>query len=461
MAHQKNDEIKSWMKNVIGEARKIVADPNLEFMHDYHVDVSSPLQVDVFWTEDPELYLVIFFNDKSSSDLEINVHDPIDPKNTSNLVEILSNKKFLQKSKDEDTLGERIGNIWFDGLKDYFEISIDESQKKFYNEYSWTFSSVSFNDNVQITKYFGDMIHSDFEKIKKRFQSMLKPKKTLAEDRKNTRIDSDMKYYGTHIFPPVNIGEIKKPKLEQILKGQQVGPRKVFSDEYDSVLYIVESDGLIACTIKSKSDAISNFNTLMGIFIIKDKKFRSVRVNDLYQININEEEKIISGMGYRTDVTLRGQLLINRHKKDEHHIERSNLTSDEIKQVLEINSKIKLPYVIEDLVYLSESFTALDDSTFPQSFVLSWLIIERFLYRKWNDWWKTKIIPNEKILSLQADRLLQFLKSIGEISEMEYGMYNLLRDIRNNFIHAGKTIEEDAAKKCFEIAKTIVKNELP
>ena len=461
-----NDDLQltDWLFNFIESIRKdekllsYEVDPYTKQKFDF----SQPLQIEVFWLQDPSIQFLIFTHDATRKDLDIHIHGPsLYDEFISNLVNVLNEKRFTKKVSSHETqieLNKIIANEVHYGLNRIIKhVNQNDSLSKWFTENLFTESYNVFDKNNWITTFHGNISKLRIDELITKLKTYVAalPVEGLSFENiaKKTGV---LQCYSSHIFPPVQIGIKKEPSITEILNGQNPERDIVFSKTINNIPILVHNDGLIAIGINDESRVIQLFNAIMGNLILQDQNVRIARVSDLYETLFDTSKMKITGLGFNPVFTIRGSLISYENELQLYSKIRKEIDVSIIEKSIQTVLNTSEDTIIEDLVFLAESYSHLEESVYAQSFVISWLIIERYLYGLWKNWWSDKLSKGQKIPNLQADRLLQFLKAAGMISEIDYGFFSLLRDIRNGYVHSGNEIQKDSAKKCFENAKSVV-----
>jgi hypothetical protein len=122
----------------------------------------------------------------------------------------------------------------------------------------------------------------------------------------------------------------------------------------------------------------------------------------------------------------------------------------------------KDPNASDFLIFFLEADTHLKNSEYAQSFIMSWVIIERHMLWLWEKFLKEEGILRERRSKLTnptywtIDFILEGLNLVGRLSNNEYNELITLKNRRNDIVHAGESVTMEEAKKCLELAKSIV-----
>ena len=109
------------------------------------------------------------------------------------------------------------------------------------------------------------------------------------------------------------------------------------------------------------------------------------------------------------------------------------------------------------ITLFAEAYSCLQTSQYMQSFIVSWTIIEIFLYWIWGGHLKNKNVNHKRRKRLTGSdwsiaRVIEMLEVNELITKDDYRVLTELRQKRNGLVHEGETVHKDEAKKCFEYA---------
>ncbi len=119
----------------------------------------------------------------------------------------------------------------------------------------------------------------------------------------------------------------------------------------------------------------------------------------------------------------------------------------------------------ESVVFLLESYTHLLNSEYLESFVLSWVIVEKHLYKVWEHFLKDEKLHRDRREKLanpvvwSADSVIETLNLVGQLSLDEYAGLMRLKKLRNDIIHVGERVSKKEADEALEVSLRIVKKQ--
>lgn len=229
---------------------------------------------------------------------------------------------------------------------------------------------------------------------------------------------------------------------------------------------IVTKDGFIFVAIPKKDVALKALNTIMTIGTLRNLDLFAVREHELSETGYNKETMQLGGYTFSLS-TMRSLLFEERYGQRILPYERREVSEQTLRGIIKEASDIfKEEKYIEELELLGEAFTHFNDAEYAQSFVMSWIIIERHVSELWRRRLDSKNFDHERMSKLlnpsqwSIDYLLEVLNMNGEINETEYDIFMEMKNKRNKFIHQGKQIAKEDAERCLNIAKEIVMKKL-
>lgn len=133
------------------------------------------------------------------------------------------------------------------------------------------------------------------------------------------------------------------------------------------------------------------------------------------------------------------------------------------KSILKSIEISKKPELIEQFRLLSDSQRHIDNMEFSASFLLSYLILEQELYRRWDEKIRRLNLQQNRMSQLldhnkiwQTSRVIEIANLLKIIDDTEYGLLNKFRIIRNNLAHNGTNVNDKDAHNCFVLAENLI-----
>jgi len=268
---------------------------------------------------------------------------------------------------------------------------------------------------------------------------------------------------GTHFYPPIWVGKLPKRTFKQKALDVPVFPERAFDTKYKEKAVMVYEDGLIALDEQDKLKATRMLNEIMATGLLLDLSFFAARELDVSEVEIDISTLIIrsfSGgmaslrMPQIYEVPFRGTTVsVDRREVEKEKLVRLMKEAERISQDPEIG---------DFLVLLLEAYTCLHSSEYMQSFMMSWVIIERHMFWLWEKFLREENITRtrrEKLMNpayWNVDSVLETLNLLGRLSPDDYSVLMAFKNKRNAVMHEGEKVIQNEADRCFQNAKRIV-----
>src|SRR5207249_8765372 len=116
----------------------------------------------------------------------------------------------------------------------------------------------------------------------------------------------------------------------------------------------------------------------------------------------------------------------------------------------------------ETLRFLLEANTHFENSDYLEAFVLSWLIVEKDVYSRWNRYLEEKRLEASRRRKLEnpsvwtVDVVIEELSLAGVISEDDYRKLMAMKTVRNNMIHRAERVSKEQADQLLKLALGII-----
>lgn len=218
--------------------------------------------------------------------------------------------------------------------------------------------------------------------------------------------------YGSCFFPAIMIGKKLKKSFRMRVTGlgelgKAIFPKKVFDVSFDGIPVIAYSDGLIGVRADDKTQALKILNLIFSYasasglesFPITESEIVRVGVfskslNIDFQTFWSEQEKI-PPWSPRANA-----LDINRQQKA--YYERKVEPTAKIKELILDAAKLSSNKDFsEQLIFWNTGKSHHINREYAQSFILDWIVIEKYVYRILEDLRNQKIISNNKLDELK------------------------------------------------------------
>lgn len=467
--------LKKWYLDFITEFRKETAKLSTDerkFIQP-STNFKKPLQIEIFWLEYPTLQVSIITHLKDRKDLEIIVNGPFSSHEFyESTAKILNEKRWqrisharLKKTTAGNLMAEDIFNATNNLLFYMFSPQdVVNGEKNLLAMSGYSCNALGL-DWIQIA-HWNVAENNPKEMVAKLIQNV----KNTAKQKSWTPSDSTSESnrymqscLATHIYPPVFIGKIKELDIHQKIRGQRrAWPswNRIFQVKVENTKIIFENDGFVTVITSEKNLGMKILNLIFGILIIYGYQIYSVREFDLLEGTMNTKTKQIGS--WRGPLNpVRESLIRYRMGMSPQDDFRDKIKICDLKDSTYVAKMIFQDPLAEDLRFLSEAYTNFYETQYGQSFMLSWMIIERVFYRMWKGWLETKSDNHTlKIPQLQFDKTLEFLKSVGKINNSDYVKLSEIRRQRNDFAHGKVLVDVKSSKICLDFAIDLIKKQL-
>jgi len=269
------------------------------------------------------------------------------------------------------------------------------------------------------------------------------------------------------MYPPIWIGEMPKPTFRQKASSFIVQNKIAFDGKYGEKVLVIYNDGFLFVSEPDRAKATRTLNELMATMLLHGKRAFAFREQELGKASIDPESKEFRSYeppGSPLRLALSGEKLGPHLVVPE--IRRESVKPEQVASWIGKAEEMKRdPALAEFAVFLLESRTHLQGSEFMESFVFSWLIIEKQLYRLWARYLARQALPKRRREKLTdssrwtVDSVIESLNLVGEVSNEQYESLSRMRKTRNDIIHEGERVNRDQAVECIRVAHSMLKQE--
>jgi hypothetical protein len=269
----------------------------------------------------------------------------------------------------------------------------------------------------------------------------------------------------TYLYPAVWIGKLPKPKtFKEKAFDYWIFPGKAFDVKYKERVVVVKEDGLIVIGEEDALKATKMLNEIMATGLLHDLPFLAARELEVADAQIDSSTLDITSWEIR-GASLRTQLFYEFPFKSKiGFIERTEVEKEKLISLIREAERISQdPDMADFLVFLLEAHTCLQSSEYMQSFMMSWVIIERQVSWIWEKFLREEQMPRgrrEKLMNpvyWTLDYILEALNLVGKLSPEDYDELMGLKNKRNNVLHEGERVAQHEAEQCLTIAKRVVR----
>ena len=429
----------------------------------------APLQVLVLWFPDANVQYVICTHDDDRSDLEIGIEGPIPlyeavDKMESILKDARFNKPLPEKEKERfpgtNTFSDFLESLFVGIVQELKNLAFEKPVDQGFSSgrmLTWT----SFVWTIR-----GDLAEIDKVEMTNRILKSAKDasEKAKVEPTVTQQPMPRIKGCSTFFYPQIWVGKLPKKTFKERVYSAYPFPAKVMDLKYKEKLVTINQNGLIAIGEENVPKALRMFNEIMATFLLYGLDTNAVREIEVGQATIDPVSLTLSSYGTRAD-TPRTRVGLPFSAETPYiwppivEIEKEQF-SKIIQQAERISGD---PDISDFLIFLLESRTHLKNSEYNQSFIMSWVIVERQMSWIWQKFLREEGIGGERRKKLTnpayatMDFILEALSLKGLLSQNDYQDLMSLKNKRNDIIHSGEFVTLQEAEKCFGLAEKIVK----
>lgn len=327
---------------------------------------------------------------------------------------------------------------------------------------SWTaYGRLDELDLISKSRSFVEEYKRNYEVEQKAPEKEKSPKAVEEKSQQITKSMPDHELgFGTFFYPPLLIGDLQ-PTFADKLRGRKYERLQdiVVETKFDGHLLYVTKGGLIGIESKENELAEKVLNTIMAISLVSGIHCYAVRRTELAELGFNKTTHKITSTSWSYS-SLRMELFDLGYQYGSENNWKTDIRHRiGIKDIETIIKKAEEIWENKDqyhfLKLLLGSFTHLDAGEYSQSFIMSWNVLERYLF----ELWRKKLYNARVTRRIREDldrwdvyRVLEILHLDKEITEDNYQQFKQLQKLRNDVIHEGYEITETQAKSCYDLA---------
>lgn len=280
----------------------------------------------------------------------------------------------------------------------------------------------------------------------------------------------DMKGYGTFLYPPVWFGDPPRFNLGVRIMGSAalIALRPTLDSDYRGHKVIVYQDGYIAIVEKNKHKASVLLNELIAVISFLYTPSFALKESELGEVTINSDDLTLKA-GSMSLISERTRLFEDRWTQWHRYklAARTILSSDELNKVfMKANKIMKDKDKRQNLLLWLQAFSYLEYSDYMQSFLMSWIIIERHIFGLVSRFLQEQLVEQDRLRKLlrspswTTDHFLEVLSLSERLEKDEYKEYMRLKRIRNEIVHEGKRVTQEDAEACLKRCRGIIQKEI-
>lgn len=262
--------------------------------------------------------------------------------------------------------------------------------------------------------------------------------------------------WGAYFYPFILVGEFKKTFKGQLSGGDYLHlDDTIYDGKFDDARLLVNRDGLVGLDIEDGAKANNMINTIFGTALLLGLNCYANRSHELATVFVKDRLFVHSWQiaGLRTvPYDFRSRYV----KLDV--LRRTRISVEILTEIIQRAEKVWRGESAAELRLLLESYTHAQNNEFLQSFNTSWLIIEKHLRQKWDRKLRSEGMKKQ-LKNWDLGRILDVLKTDGDITAENFCKMDSLREVRNIVFHGKEELDAKKSTECFEAALDIIRNE--
>ena len=312
----------------------------------------------------------------------------------------------------------------------------------------------------------GNMLEIDYEEY---ITNQIEGYKRYYERDKNQHtkqikeiLPNENKGFITFFDPPIIIGEFNPTFIQKINREEHtiLSKNEITKKFLDDVI-IITKGGMIGIENDDKDLAKKIFNTIMSVALVFDVPAYILNSSDLAETEFDNKTHNVNSYSWSDS----RRLDLNLHLKNMNRLHTFRRTTISYETIMKIINAAEIIIEneehVEYLKLLLSSNTQLNGGYNAQSFITSWIIIERDIYRMWVEKINSARVGRrirEDLERWDVHKVLEILHVDKIISNDDYVELNQLQKLRNDVIHEGQEVTQKSATTCFNLARDVINN---
>ena len=483
-------ELKKWCQELLDNFRKEYGtlDELERSQIPNNLDFRYPCQIEFFWVIEPlEYQLFLTMHDPSRKDGEIIVNGPfmgyeLIPK----VIEIMDEPRWKKNAHNkidrartfprfDDDVGNqenKYSDIFLSHISNLIITLRNDPTANFrkgnigahvFGYHGW---GMIIKGNIVESIKTDSLVSESINEAKQRAAQIIENKE-LVSPQNNSKKEGKkyLEVHGAYYYPGVRIGDNLelsfKEKLINAIGKPIYFPEAEYKFDFNGKYGFFDTFGFVGIQIENEKEAIKILNTIFGVSLIFGSGALSVRESELFSMRMDPESLSIGGFSWQTEADKRFS------PYSSHGLRKITIPLDSMKMIINVAENVSHDKTInESLLFLLESFTHFYNSEFSQSFLFSWLVVEKHISRLFEEMLSEKEVSNNRKKKFKnqdkwsTETKIEVLNFTGMINSDDYKSLIRFNAERNKFAHQGITIEHEESKKLFEVSKNIIKNKI-
>jgi len=476
-------DLETWVQKLLSDFRKEceMLDESEQSQIPNNLDFSYPCQIEIFWVTEPlEYQLFITMHNHSRKDGEIIINGPfIGSEFIQKVIEIMEEPRWKTNKIETTTFPRFDDNIGYQENKysDIFLPHISNLIITLRNDPTINLRKGIISGQVFDYKGWGMNIKGNISELlkpdslvsksinqAKQQAAQIKENKDINKQRINSKSDEKeyLNGFGVYYYPGLRIGDNLEltfnEKLINAIGKPIYLPEAENKFNFNNKHGFFDTFGFIGIQNKSEKAAIKILNTIFGVSLLFGVNSISVRETELFSMEIDPESLSVGGFLWQFESK-------RFTPYNSHGLRKNAIPLDSMKMIIKVAENVSHDETInESVLFLLESFTHFYNSEYSQSFLFSWLIIEKYISQLFEEMLSEKKVSAERKKKFKTqdkwstESKIEVLNLNERINSDDYNFFIRFNAKRNKFAHTGKTIDEKESNELFVFSQNIIKN---
>jgi len=479
--------LKNWMLTAIGTFRGEYAkltklerkylSPNALF--------TDPSQIEIFWASKPvEYQLFVLFHDSNRNDGEIIINGPYNHSEIiQNVIKIMEEPRWQKKAPIDHE------------LDSFFDTDIGDREHKYSDLFVGVFDnflrsiqnlplhsvpkglifSFPLGDHDYCALYYGSITEVKIQDLA-RISDIEYAKQQAMKIKNGAIIESQISFdsvntkeyitiFGAYYYPGVRIGDNVELSFQEKLQGPNIleYPKYEYQFIFDQKVGYYDRYGVVLIETTAEAEAKKILNTIFGVSLLFNIEAYPVRTSEMLETkrlsNYNPIGKSLGSYQWKLSVSKRDS------PRNFGGLRRTKINFATMENILKIAEKVWQNGDLNDsLLFLLEAFSHLENSEYSQAFIFSWLIIEKMITKKFDQFLMEKKINKNRAKKFRNPEKWSTANKIEVLSlneilkDAEYTFLSEFNTKRNKLVHTGNRISDSDAKNVYEFSFQIIKS---
>jgi hypothetical protein len=285
--------------------------------------------------------------------------------------------------------------------------------------------------------------------------------------------------FGTYLYPPVWIGELpietSEQRLWQSVRNHLPMGASLWADEaltapYKGALLVAMQDGFVAIKESNREKALRMLNEIMAIGVLAGLDIIAVREHELAEVEFSDNKIVRQSTPISSIRMVYGTQVMPGSEATPEGISltRRVIASADLKRIVHLAEQ-NTTEPVPALPLLLEAHSALQDSEYPQSYIMSWAIIEYWIEARWKTFLEQeRDLSGSRIGKLTKDHSawtvdhhLEVLNLTGALGDELYSSLMNLKSKRNKMLHDQVMPTHKDAMIARNVATALLREVLP